>query len=46
MRKEADSTGKRNTLASGAAGIGMGIIGVGIPDIPMIQKLKKSGYFC
>lgn len=35
MRKEAGSTGKRNTLASGAAGIGMGIIGVGIPDIPV-----------
>lgn len=53
MRKQAGSVGKWNTAASGAAGIGMGLIGVGIPDIPVFagflfrsiyQTALKYGY--
>lgn len=35
MRRQAGSTGTANTLASGAAGIGMGLVGAGLPDIPV-----------
>lgn len=35
----------KNTLLSGAAGVGMGIVGVGIPDIPVFTAmLLKSIY--
>lgn len=45
MRKQAGSVGKWNTAASGAAGIGMGLIGVGIPDIPVFTGfLLRSIY--
>lgn len=45
MRKQAGSVEKWNTAASGAAGIGMGLIGVGIPDIPVFTGfLLRSIY--
>lgn len=45
MRKQAGSVGKWNTAASGVAGIGMGLIGVGIPDIPVFTGfLLRSIY--
>ena len=45
MRKQAGSVGKWNTAASGAVGIGMGLIGVGIPDIPVFTGfLLRSIY--
>ena len=43
--KKAKSAGDKNLLLSGAAGIGMGIIGVGVPDIPVFTGLLlKSVY--
>lgn len=37
--KEAGKTGVKNLAVSGAAGIGMGIIGVGLPDIPVFTGM-------
>ena len=43
--KKAKKAGNVNLLATGAAGIGMGIVGVGIPDIPVfISMVLKSIY--
>ena len=44
MRKQAGSVGKWNTAASGAAGIGMGLIGVGIPDIPVFTGFLLQAF--
>ena len=45
IRKNAGSTGRFNILASGTAGLGMGLIGVGIPDIPVFTGfLLRSIY--
>ena len=37
--KKAKSSGAKNLVVSGAAGIGMGILGVGIPDIPVFTGM-------
>lgn len=43
--KKAKGAGVKNLLASGAAGIGMGAVGVGIPDIPVFTGfMLKSIY--
>ena len=43
--KRAESSGRVNLLVSGAAGIGMGLVGVGIPDIPLFTgMILKSIY--
>lgn len=43
--KKAKAAGNRNLFLSGVAGIGMGILGVGIPDIPVFTgMLLKSIY--
>lgn len=43
--KNAKGSGAKNLVLSGAAGIGMGIFGVGIPDIPVFTGLiLKSIY--
>ena len=43
--KNAKKAGNANLLASGAAGIGMGVLGIGIPDIPVfISMVLKSLY--
>ena len=43
--KKAKSAGNKNLFLSGTAGIGMGILGVGIPDIPVFTGLLlKSVY--
>ena len=43
--KKAKGSGTKNLLVSGAAGIGMGIFGVGIPDIPVFTAMiLKSIY--
>lgn len=43
--KNAKSSGTMNMVMSGAAGIGMGILGVGIPDIPVFTgMILKSIY--
>ena len=43
--KKAEATGNINLAVSGLAGVGMGILGVGIPDIPIFTGLiMKSIY--
>ena len=43
--KTAQGSGTRNLVLSGAAGIGMGLVGVGIPDIPLLTAMMlKSVY--
>ena len=37
--KKAEATGNINLAVSGLAGVGMGILGVGIPDIPVFTGL-------
>lgn len=37
--KEAQSAGNQNLLVSGVAGIGMGLAGVGLPDIPIFTGM-------
>ena len=37
--KEAQTAGNQNLLISGVSGIGMGIIGVGLPDIPLFTGM-------
>ena len=43
--RKAKGSGKKNLILSGAAGIGMGLAGVGIPDIPVLTGfMLKSIY--
>ena len=43
--KNAKGAGTKNLVVSGAAGIGMGILGIGIPDIPVFTgMILKSIY--
>ena len=43
--KKAENSGIVNTLLSGVTGIGMGIVGVGLPDIPVFTgMILKSIY--
>ena len=43
--KNARGSGTKNLVMSGAAGIGMGILGVGLPDIPVfVAMILKSIY--
>ena len=47
ISKKASSAGRANLLISGTAGIGMGLVGVGIPDIPvftalMLKKMEEA----
>ena len=43
--KNAKGSGTKNLVMSGAAGIGMGILGVGVPDIPVFTAMiLKSIY--
>lgn len=43
--KQADKTRTKNLLVSGVEGIGLGILGIGIPDIPLFAgMLLKSVY--
>lgn len=37
--KKARNTGAKNLLLSGTSGIGMGILGIGIPDIPVFTAM-------
>lgn len=43
--KKAEGSGRVNLLVSGAAGIGMGIFGVGIPDIPVFTAMVLKGIY-
>lgn len=43
--KKAENSGRMNMLVSGVAGVGMGLAGVGIPDIPVFTgMILKSIY--
>ena len=43
--KKAENSGRVNMLVSGAAGVGMGLVGIGIPDIPVFTgMILKSIY--
>lgn len=43
--KNAKGSGTKNLLMSGAAGIGMGILGVGIPDIPLFTGMMLKSIY-
>lgn len=43
--KAAQSAGTGNILLSGAAGVGMGLMGVGIPDIPVFTALLLKNIY-
>ena len=43
--KNAKGSGTKNLVMSGAAGIGMGILGVGIPDIPVFTGMMLKSIY-
>lgn len=45
ISKKASAVGTANLLISGTAGIGMGLIGVGIPDIPVFTSLMLKNIY-
>lgn len=43
--RETDNSNAKNLLLSGASGIGLGVLGIGLPDIPLfVAELLKSIY--
>lgn len=43
--KKAEGSGRVNLLVSGAAGVGMGVFGVGIPDIPVFTAMVLKSIY-
>ena len=43
--KRAEGSGRVNLLVSGAAGVGMGLLGVGIPDIPVFTGMVLKSIY-
>ena len=43
--RRAAGSGAGNTLISGAAGIGMGLLGIGIPDIPLLTGMMLRSIY-
>ena len=43
--KKARDTGTKNLLLSGVSGIGMGVLGIGLPDIPVFTGSREEKYF-
>lgn len=43
--KAANRSGTKNVLLSGSAGVGMGILGIGIPDIPLFTGLMLKNIY-
>ena len=43
--KKAESSGRVNMLISGVAGVGMGVAGVGIPDIPVFTSMVLKSIY-
>ncbi len=43
--KKAEGTGTRNFLLSGVSGVGMGILGIGIPDIPVFTGMMLRSIY-
>ena len=45
FEKKAGNTGRINLLISGTTGIGMGILGIGIPDIPIFTAMVLKSIY-
>ncbi len=43
--KKAESAGTLNLVVSGAAGVGMGVLGIGIPDIPVFTGIVLKSIY-
>lgn len=43
--KKAEGAGRKNLLLSGVSGVGMGILGVGIPDIPVFTGMMLRSIY-
>ncbi len=43
--QKAGNSGRKNLLLSGSSGIGLGVLGVGIPDIPLFTGLMLKGIY-
>lgn len=43
--KKARDTGAKNLLLSGASGIGMGVLGIGLPDIPVFTGMTLKNIY-
>ena len=43
--KKAEGTGRKNLLLSGVSGVGMGILGIGIPDIPVFTGMMLRSIY-
>ena len=43
--RQAAGSGAGNTLASAAAGVGMGLLGIGIPDIPLLTGMMLRSIY-
>ena len=43
--KTADKAGRGNVVLSGAAGIGMGLFGVALPDVPLFTAMLLKGIY-
>lgn len=43
--KKAEGSGKLNLLVSGTAGVGMGLLGIGIPDIPLFTAMVLKSIY-
>lgn len=43
--KKAEGSGAVNLLVSGAAGVGMGLVGVGLPDIPVFTAMVLKSIY-
>lgn len=43
--KKSEGTGRKNLLISGVSGVGMGILGIGIPDIPVFTGMMLRSIY-
>ena len=43
--KKAEGSGRVNLVVSGAGGVGMGLLGVGIPDIPVFTAMVLKSIY-
>lgn len=45
FRKGAGKAGDRNLLLSGVSGVGMGVLGIGLPDIPLFTAMALKALY-
>lgn len=43
--KKARNSGTKNLLLSGVSGVGLGVLGIGIPDVPLFTGLMLKGVY-